>query len=898
MRRRVSRRVGITAGVGVAALVAAGVVVANGAEFKEWRLERKAESMGLPGQAAEKYVMIAGGDPKESGFEAFEAATAQGQFDEARTSPGVVNAGAYGAAFSQFGALPVAGGLWHDITRVPYNADDPRYRDFVTSNSSGGAGYVTGRITGLAADNSGHVYAAGANGGVFRSSTGGGNWTPISDSLPSLSSGDLVLGQDGSLWYSTGEANTGATSFVGAGVYRLANPVTGTFSPSNRVGGKELESSTIGRLRFGGGKVWAATNRGIWYHDAASSAGAWTFAFAPNMPFMPEIRDNANNVLVPAGSTTGGATNAAYKNIANDVLVDPKNPKHVIAAVGWRSGDEYNGFYETADYTTGAAGWHKINPSGAMPADDIGYVTFAWASDASKLYAINQSPRQLNKAAGTVNSYLDGIYVSNNGSVNGPWTKIADSTKLANSGSALKQSVGGKGYGPGVQAWYNQFLTVDPANPNHVYAGLEEVYETTNAGSGWNTVGPYWNFYFPCWDISDSKNTCPLTTHSDQHSVAIGSYQGKTYVYAGNDGGLYRRPLNGAVNSSGHATDWQSLTTDGTIDALQYYSVSVGADTSHGGFVVSGGLQDNGVSNLFGVKPNGSAGEPVMGSNFGGDGGDGFAHPSDGCKQVQEYVLLSVSLTTNCNQTDGSTPASVQIAPPDSAAGLARFIAPVSFDQTNPDSWIAGGQHVWTQTKGWAIKSGSEWTSAFDLGAGHLATAVATVGGVSYAAWCGPCNNNGFARGVATNAGGTWHQLTLPGDGSVLPNRYLSSLAVDKTDSQHVLVAVNGFSRKFTEGPGAGVGHLYESTDGGATWTDLSGSTMPDVPANSVVIADHGALVVGTDLGVLYRAPGATAWQRLGSGLPTTVALKVLIGSDGNVYAATHGRGIWCVPLP
>ena len=35
---------------------------------------------------------------------------------------------------------------------------------------------------------------------------------------------------------------------------------------------------------------------------------------------------------------------------------------------------------------------------------------------------------------------------------------------------------------PGIQSWYNEFLQVDPADPKHVYAGLEEVYETTDAG--------------------------------------------------------------------------------------------------------------------------------------------------------------------------------------------------------------------------------------------------------------------------------------------------------------------------------------------------------------------------------------------------------------------------------
>jgi hypothetical protein len=40
----------------------------------------------------------------------------------------------------------------------------------------------------------------------------------------------------------------------------------------------------------------------------------------------------------------------------------------------------------------------------------------------------------------------------------------------------------------GAQAWYNQDLAVHPANSKHVYAGLEEVFETSDGGSTWNTA--------------------------------------------------------------------------------------------------------------------------------------------------------------------------------------------------------------------------------------------------------------------------------------------------------------------------------------------------------------------------------------------------------------------------
>ncbi|MEU7872413.1 glycosyl hydrolase [Dactylosporangium sp. NPDC049140] len=871
------RRKGAIALGAVAVVVALTAVTATNHELQEFFGIAHEPGEGLPFQPRERAEMIAGEDPAEAGEEAFEAATIAEQFSQARYAPGIVAPGAYGAAYSQLTAMPSTAGNWREITKLKYDSDDPRYRDYA-SNSSGGSGPVTGRMTGLAADEAGYVYAAGADGGVWRSSTGGGNWTPIADGLPSLSSGYLVLAGDGSLWYATGEANTGGTSYVGAGVYRLASPRTGSFSLADRVGGTELESTTIKKLRFFDDKVWAATNRGLYSHPMGSTAGAWKLEFTPNPDYLP-------------GGSQAGTANAAYKNIVNDVAGDPHNGKHVIVASAWRSGDTYNGFYETADYTAG--GWRKVNPTGSIPADDIGNVTFAFAGDGSKLYAINQSPRLLNKASGTVNSYLDGVYVSNSGSPAGPWSKIADSQKLANSGSALKQSVGGKGYGPGIQAWYNQFLQVDPANPMHVWLGLEEVYETTDGGSSWKTVGPYWNFYFSCWSIYDAKNGCPKTTHSDQHSVAVAGGS----VYVGNDGGVFKRPVNGKTNREGHATDWVSL-NDGTIDALQYYSVSVGKDPAANGVVVSGGLQDNGASVL-------RANDTVMGSNFGGDGGDSLADPANGCKQVQEYTNLAMRVTENCNANTGdgtlSQSTSRDIQPYTASPGdePARFIAPFAADDHNSSVWVAGGQHIWVNTKGFAIQNGKGWNNVYDLGAGHLATSVSVSNGVAYVGWCGQCNNAGFARGIAVgkvNDPASWHQVTLPIDGTV-PNRYVSGFGVDPADAAHVFVAINGFNRRFTEGPGAGVGHVFESKDSGTTWTDVTGN-LPDVPSNAVKILPNGALVLATDLATFYRAAGQTGWQRLGADLPLTVGMDVeYSASDNTVYVATHGRGIWAFSL-
>ncbi len=794
------------------------------------------------------------------------------QYEEARTAPGIVAPGAYTAAWQALKSMPVTAGRWQQVTNRPYESDDPRYRD-INSNSSAGFGQVTGRITGLAADDSGYVYAGAANGGVWRSSVGGGQWQPISDRLPSPSTGDLRLDAKNRLWYATGEANTGATGFVGSGVYVLRDPRHGSFSPRDRVGGTELENTVIRELRIFGDTVWAATNRGAFTHSVTDLSGNWTLQFAPNPDFLP-------------GGAQQTDPNAPYKNIINDVAADPTDPSKVIIAAGWRSGDTYNGFYTRVEGV-----WQRTTLAGDIASDaaNVGAVTFAAAADGSKYYAIEQSPKLLSS---NPDSNLQGIYVSKSGSPFGPWTLSADYHKLVASGSALTDA----GYMPGVQSWYNQFLQVDPSDPNHVYAGLEEVFESVNGGANWRVPGPYWNFGFPCWDIDPSKQTgdCFQTTHSDQHAVALGSYHGNKYVIVGDDGGAYRRPLRGVVDTGGHARDWTSL-NDGTMNVLQYYSVGVGKDGN--GVAVSGGLQDNGESIL---RP----GDTAMGSNFGGDGGDTIVDPANGCNIAAEYVYLAVAVTNNCATnngawvTDPTRATTYSVAPPDNATREARFIAPLTQDATNANVWIAGGRHVWLNTKGYAIRSTTDWTNLFDLGVGHTATAVAISGNTVYAGWCGPCNNQGFTRGIAVgHTDGTgWHQLTLPIDGQ-LPNRYVSSFDVDPADPNHAVVAINGFSRRWTEGPGAGIGHLFETHDAGEHWTDIS-TNLPDIPADTVKYVQGGALVVGTDNAVFYRAANSRTWYLLGTGIPTTTTLQIKTDPSGrHLYAATHGRGIWSYDL-
>ena len=799
-------------------------------------------------------------DASEGNFEVLEQAD---QYAEARTAPAdIVDAGAFSGAYAAYRNMPVAGSNWTEVTTTPYDSDAHNYRDPVWSNSGGGAGHVAGRMTALAADGS-TLYAGAADGGVWKK-IGSGAWTPLTDDSPTLSIGALTVTPDHALWVGTGEANTNGDSYVGIGVLRSADGGA-TFV---RVGGDELNNHTIGRIAFANGWVLAATSRGLFRHSANTAAGAWAPVLAAGVG------------LPSTCSQSGGIAGQAF---ISDVAVKPgTNGSVVDAVVGWRAGSNCNGLFESSN---SGQSFTRVTVNGAINDTDLGRTTIGWSADGSKVYALVQSASMFNHAktdqGGTI---LQGIYASD-GSFSGPWNKVAEWRNLANSGSALKA---GRGYHPGVQAWYNQFVGVDPANANHIFIGLEEVFESTDGGVSWRTPGPYWNFGLPC--SANGLDNCPPTTHPDQHAIAIA---GDT-VYVGNDGGVYTRGLNSATN-------FASL-NDG-LHTLQYYYADAGPVT--GGDAIWGGLQDNGESLL-------SPGSATMVSPFGGDGGDTLVDHANGNRAVVEYVGLDMALTTNGGVSDGSAGSNAfrEISPacgaftytPSPCDPNPRFIAPFEADGANPAQWYAGGQFVWdNQGKGWATTCGPtacDWKIVGDTGVGHSITQIGGTNGTWYAGWCGPCNSAGFARGILTNYGGTVHQLNLPvpPTGS-LPNRFIQGLFVEPNHANHVYVVFNGFSRRWTN-DSAGTGHVFETVDGGNSWTDISGN-LPDVPGDDIILT-NGKLVLATDVGVMvsFSSHGGS-WFRLGSNLPGASVNDIQLSPNGDyLIAATHGRGIWRTPLP
>ena len=786
--------------------------------------------------------------------DALEVADRAEQYANQRSAPGLsVSAEALVAARRQVDEMPKAKAKVAEVTNQPYNAEPAGYADPYWSNVGSGFGIVSGRVTALASDKR-FLYAGAADGGVWRSANGGKSWDSVWDGQATLSIGALSVTADDALWVGTGEANTNADSYRGTGVYRSTNQG----AAFTQVGGSQLVNSQIYRLMPDGqGWMYAATSVGLYRHLQSTDAGDWQLVLKPdpNLGKSPYLTSMMTDVAIRPG--THGQT--------------------VVAADGWRNGTAYNGFYVST--TGGALGsFAKAELTGDIDATDIGRTTFAYSGDGSRLYAIVESPRLL--LAGEATN-LQGVFVSKSGNPAGPWTKIADSAKLGASGSALKDL---PGYHVGVQSWYNQALAVDSADPMRVYVSLEEVFQTTDGGATFTTASPYWNYGLAC------GTTCPQTTHPDQHALLL---NGDGNIVIGNDGGVYQRPT--SVTGYGH---WANLNAD--LRTLQYYDARNGQLNQDGkkserqdGLAYWGGLQDNGTSLLL----------PRARTNVepaGGDGGIVIVDPKNANRSVGEYVNLTMYRTSDGGHTFTTISPECGYYNGSDCDPAARFIAPFVADPSNVDHWVAGGSKVWETTKGWNTSCAGatcDWVAVHSLGVGaggspNVATALATKGSTTYAGWVGGGGNPGpaFASGIDTNYGGAWHRLSSP----ILPNRYLAGLTVDPANTAHVYAIYNGYSRRWINGAGEGV--VFESTDGGSTWRNISGN-LPDAPGDALALS-NGQLILATDVGMfLSRAENPERWSHV-DGLPNASVNNVSPSADGDgVVAATHGRGIWQVRL-
>jgi len=880
--------------------------------------------------------------------------------------------GAYAAALSERAriarstpSVPGGGARWQPVGRTPLLVNDPKYPNTF------GDGFVfqAGRISDYAYDPAHRrLLAAVASGGIYQSTDLGRSWRSIGDRLPSQSVGSVgyTPAGRGTVVALTGDNAFGGYTYAGVGAYystddgRSWHRARGV--PNGALGFKVAVDPTDAR------RVYLATGLGLY---RSTDAGR-----------------SYRNVDLPTGRCHGDsfAKDCFLANIVTDVVVQaPDSFGHrggaVLAAVGWRSGAfknadgspqaPANGLYRSEGGAPGSFQNLDENANGFARQPNVGRTELGAADGPGQnhgyVYAVVQDAVLFSRGtvegldvggadgdpAGTgidptkTPTYLNGVYVSSD--FGRTWTQMAGREQFQSpaTGSTLAQ-LQGLGFGPGIQAWYDEWIKPDPTRqvggvPTRLDLGLEEIYENRltstpqNGRSDFKAIGPYNANGGACLLVvaspacAQARSTDPsnTTTHPDQHAgVFVPDGRGGVTLAVGNDGGAYVQHTGAGQENSQRG--FGPGAQDG-FHTLLPYGVAVARDG-----VVYAGLQDNGEDRID------RAGR--QNEVFGGDGIFTVVDPRNSSTVYEETPQAGIRVST-----DGGVDFK-EIGP---QVANASFYSPLLMDPLSAKHIVSGGRQVVESTAGTDNNGNTsdaadhqagdpEWVRVFDLGTRrhpgrapdsdpvsgrptiekgdveNQVSAEAVRGAAVYAGFCGDCDpvrdHISFARGLATNVGGRGRPASLSASGwhiaraKGLPSRLITSVTVDPGDVRTIYVTLGSSSLRPYAPPGAlgpdGLstrsGSVYESTDAGASFRDISGN-LPRIGAAWTVLRGRQLLVADTvgvfasTTGVSARRARAPRYAVLGRGLPAAPVFSMALkpSDPRTLFVASLGRGVY-----
>jgi hypothetical protein len=665
----------------------------------------------------------------------------------------------------------------------------------------------SGRVNSIAIDptNSNVIYAAGAQGGVWKTTDGGTSWVPLTDSECSLAMGSIAIDPLNTqiIYAGTGELNNSGDSYYGCGVLRSTDggntwQQQGSASFLRSTGGVRISKVVIDNATAGSTTttvVLAATSGGL--YRSMDSGNTWV------------------RVLVV---------------ISSDIVQDPTPGSTVMyAAAGGAGGSSGignppNGIYKSID---AGATWTILTgvAPNTLPTTNVGRINLAISQSApGTVYAAIEDA---NDHVGTDGALL-GLFKTADGGAT--WTK-----------QAATLSTGASMCGGGAQCWYDMVIAVDPTNAQNVYFGGFSIYRSTNGGASFVDIG--------------------TSIHVDQHAIAFDPTS-PTTVFAGSDGGIFKTTNVLATPSP----TWTSLNTN--LVLTQFYAgVSISPTDA---LLILGGTQDNGTlqaqSSTLAAWP----------SVLGGDGGFTAIDQITGLTAFAEFQWTQGTGQgpfRRSSPTSGFTSKSSGISFSDNAA----FIPPMVMDPTRPRILFFGTTNLYR-----TANSGDAWT--------NIGTSLVTSTGTITAIGVAPSDSLtvyvGSSDGRVSythDLGGTW--ITATGPSGVA----ITDFAVDPRDARTAIVTLSGF---------VPTNHVWRTTDGGATWTNIS-FDLPDIPTLAVVLEPGSRDIdIGTDLGVFTLRNGATSWTPVLNGLPNVAVYDLVFDAPrSRLIAATHGRGMFSLDV-
>jgi hypothetical protein len=410
----------------------------------------------------------------------------------------------------------------------------------------------------------------------------------------------------------------------------------------------------------------------------------------------------------------------------------------------------------------------------------------------------------------------------------------------------------------GSSMWYYNSLWVDPTDATIVVAGAYHLYRSTDSGVTLTRIS---NGY-----INTSQ------PHPDQHQlVADPGYDGATNrrVFATNDGGVY---VTNNIRTASRTSGWSRR--DQGYRSTQFYGAAGDGPSGR----ITGGTQDNGHLTL-------QAGSSTAALTFGGDGGYAAIDWQNPNYIYGEYVYAQVH-----RSTDGGASADYIDDGISEAGNAANFIAPLLLDPNDPRRLLVGAASLWLTTD--ARAATVAWT-AIKPSVGSNVSAIAVAQGNADVIWVGHNDGRIYKTANGTAPSPVWTAVDDNAGTNPLPNRYVQRIVIDHGDVNTVFVGLGGFSGD----------NLRRTTNGGATWVDLTGSGVTGLPAAPVNgIAQHPTLrdrlYVGTEVGIFASEDGGASWSTGNNG-PADVSVDEVVFLHGSttLLAATHGRGLWTIDI-
>lgn len=801
---------------------------------------------------------------------------------------------------------------------------------------------AAGRVTAMAlAPNcsEGHcvLYVAAAGGGVWRTDKAlhtnpSQKWTYLSSSFATNAIGSLLIdprdASGNTLYAGTGEPNASGDSEAGVGVYRTTD---GGNSWALVPGSDIFFQRAIGQMALdNAGNLLvpiASGVRGIDETDGGSgSSGSTDHPLAPRGLYR-QTGSTFVRIFAAPPPTRGSTT----------VKVDPTHPGFIY--VNSFGGDFFGpgvsgGIWRSVD--NGATFEQIFEPRDAT----FGTIAFALERDEFDVTTLRNGATRMYVGAGEGSSATGGPPASF-------WR--SDNADTA----ATFVSLGGdqvSDYCDG-QCWYDNLVYTPRGFPDVVYllgsfsypqiiafgngkSNGRAVLLSTNAGRTWSDM------------TQDSDATHAEFTHPDQHAIV--TLPGNPLFYwEGNDGGIVesdgqtanitykcdQRGLDAADVAYCKTLLWRvpaqlANDIDRGFSTLQFQSLSISAQ--HPKNLIQGGTQDNGTWQNTG---NNSA-NPTWNQIMYGDGGQSAFSVTDDRLRANtftgqendanfrngdptKWVIIGGKMTTS--------PEGSQFYPPfisDPHPANARTLYQGSNSVWRSQDW--GGDQAFLEAN-----CPEFTTSAFDPDCGDFVKLGAptftdlTDSGIYGPPRYGPDRQGNFMSVIqrtpanpntvwATTGAGrvfvsddvnvaadsvVWHRID-PSPGTNDPERYPTGVAIDPAKPHHGWVSYSGYNVNTPHQPG----HVFEVTWAGAgpaTWVDRS-YNLPDFPITSIVRDDvTGDLYASSDFGVMKLARNTTSWVVAGSGLPNVEVpnLKIVPG-ERLLFAATHGRSAWEMPLP